>query len=221
MSLWLNIIGVGEKGVGELSPHLRELITEAFTVIGPFRFLASVAPAVPDIEVHPELVQQRSLEAVARALLYVDDEDITFVEEDLSRVMIEWQGGIDNMLGQILPLRGSPTVILATGDPMWFGIGATLANHLAPDEFAIHTHPAAARMSPPKNRTSNRVSMMPTSDSFAGGCEGRLRGIAVGSRCADGIAVGSAVRTEGQGGALPSAQRTLRDHRSAGSLSSP
>lgn len=150
MSLWLNIIGVGEKGVGELSPHLRELITEAFTVIGPFRFLASVAPAVPDIEVHPALVQQRSLEAVARALLYVDDEDITFVEEDLSRVMIEWQGGIDNMLGQILPLRGSPTVILATGDPMWFGIGATLANHLAPDEFAIHTHPAAFQLAAAK-----------------------------------------------------------------------
>ena len=34
-------------------------------------------------------------------------------EEDLSRVLIEWQGGIDNMLTQILPLRGSPTVILA------------------------------------------------------------------------------------------------------------
>lgn len=89
MSLWLNIIGVGEKGVGELPAHLRELVTEAFTVIGSFRFLATIAPSTPDVEVHPELVQQRSLEAVARALLYVDDEDITFVEEDLSRVLIE------------------------------------------------------------------------------------------------------------------------------------
>jgi precorrin-6Y C5,15-methyltransferase (decarboxylating) len=150
MSLWLNIIGVGEKGVGELPPHLRELVTEAFTVIGPFRFLATIAPSTPDVEVHPELVQQRSLEAVARALLYVDDEDITFVEEDLSRVLIEWQGGIDNMLGQILPLRGSPTVILATGDPMWFGIGATLAKHLEPDEFVVHTHPAAFQLAAAK-----------------------------------------------------------------------
>ena len=146
MSQWLNIIGVGEKGVGELPPHLRELITEAFTVIGPFRFLAGVKPITEDIEVHPELVQQRSLEAVARALLYVDDEDVTVVEEDLSRVLIEWQGGIDNMIGQILPLRGSPTVILATGDPMWFGIGATLAKHLEPDEFVIHSHPGAFQL---------------------------------------------------------------------------
>lgn len=152
MSQWLNIIGVGEKGVGELPAALRDLVTEAFTVIGPFRFLAGIKPIVEEVEVHPELVQQRSLEAVARALLYVDDEDVTVVEEeDLSRVLIEWQGGIDNMLGQILPLRGSPTVILATGDPMWFGIGATLAKHLEPDEFVIHSHPgafqlAAARM---------------------------------------------------------------------------
>lgn len=152
MSQWLNIIGVGEKGVSELPPHLRELITEAFTVIGPFRFLAGIKPIVEDIEVHPELVQQRSLEAVARALLYVDDEDVTIVEEDLSRVLIEWQGGIDNMIGQILPLRGSPTVILATGDPMWFGIGATLAKHLEPDEFVIHTHPGAFQLAAAKMR---------------------------------------------------------------------
>jgi precorrin-6Y C5,15-methyltransferase (decarboxylating) len=151
MSLWLNIIGVGEGGVPALAPHLRELVTESFTVIGPFRFLASVAPAVTnDVEVHPELVQRRSLEAVARALLYVDDEDVTFVEEDLSRVMIEWQPPIENMIKQILPLRGSPTVILATGDPMWFGIGATLAKHLEPDEFAIHTHPAAFQLAAAK-----------------------------------------------------------------------
>jgi precorrin-6Y C5,15-methyltransferase (decarboxylating) len=152
MSLWLNIIGVGEKGVSELPAHLRELVTDAFTVIGSFRFLAGIAPVTADVEVHPELVQQRSLEAVARALLYVDDEDITFVEEDLSRVLIEWQGGIDNMLTQILPLRGSPTVILATGDPMWFGIGATLAKHLEPDEFAVHTHPAAFQLAAAKLR---------------------------------------------------------------------
>jgi len=152
MSLWLNIIGVGEKGVGDLPPPLRELVTEAFTVIGPFRFLAGIAPVTADVEVHPELVQQRSLEAVARALLYVDDEDITFVEEDLSRVLIEWQGGIDNMIGQILPLRGSPTVILATGDPMWFGIGATLAKHLEPGEFTIHTHPSAFQLAAARMR---------------------------------------------------------------------
>lgn len=153
MSVWLHIIGVGEKGVGELPTAQRELVTEAFTVIGPPRLLATVGSAVTtDVEVHPELVQRRSLEAVARALLYVDAEEITFPEEDLSRVLIEWRDGIEEMISQILPLRGSPTVILATGDPMWFGIGATLAKHLEPDEFEIHTHPAAFQLAAAKLR---------------------------------------------------------------------
>lgn len=146
MSLWLHIIGVGEGGVPDLPPVLRELVSEAFTVFGPQRFLATIGASAPDIEVHPELVQQRSLQAVARALLYVDDEEITFVEEDLSRVLIEWQPPIENMVNQILPLRGSPTVILATGDPMWFGIGASLVSRLEPDEFVIHSHPSAFQL---------------------------------------------------------------------------
>ena len=29
---------------------------------------------------------------------------------------------------------------------MWFGIGATLAKHLAPDEFEIHPHPSAFQL---------------------------------------------------------------------------
>jgi precorrin-6Y C5,15-methyltransferase (decarboxylating) len=150
MSLWLNIVGVGEGGVGELSATVKELVADAFTIIGPQRFLSTIAPPAEDVEVHPELVQRRSLEAVARALLYVDDEEITYQEEDLSRVLIEWQPPIENMITQIMLLRGSPTVILATGDPMWFGIGATLAKHLEPGEFAIHPHPAAFQLAAAK-----------------------------------------------------------------------
>jgi precorrin-6Y C5,15-methyltransferase (decarboxylating) len=50
------------------------------------------------------------------------------------------------MLQQVASLRGTPTVILATGDPMWFGIGATLSQHFAVDEFAIHPHPSAFQL---------------------------------------------------------------------------
>jgi precorrin-6Y C5,15-methyltransferase (decarboxylating) len=37
-------------------------------------------------------------------------------------------------------------VILASGDPMWFGIGATLTRYLLPSEFAIHPHPSAFQL---------------------------------------------------------------------------
>lgn len=50
------------------------------------------------------------------------------------------------MIEQVAALRGTPTVILATGDPMWFGIGATLARHLAPDEASIHPQPSAFQL---------------------------------------------------------------------------
>ena len=66
--------------------------------------------------------------------------------------LIEWQSPtLDAMLAQIVALRGRPTVVLASGDPMWFGIGATLARHLHPSEFRVHPGPssfqfAAARL---------------------------------------------------------------------------
>jgi len=64
---------------------------------------------------------------------------------------VTWESPLANMIKQILSYRGTPTVILATGDPTWFGIGATLTAHLDDDEFAIHPAPsafslAAARM---------------------------------------------------------------------------
>ncbi len=64
---------------------------------------------------------------------------------------VTWESPLDNMVKQILSYRGTPTVILATGDPTWYGIGATLTSHLEEDEFAIHPAPsafslAAARM---------------------------------------------------------------------------
>ena len=55
------------------------------------------------------------------------------------------------MITQIEAYRGTPTVLLASGDPLWFGMGATLARHLAPDEFRVTPHAssfqyAAARL---------------------------------------------------------------------------
>jgi precorrin-6Y C5,15-methyltransferase (decarboxylating) len=55
------------------------------------------------------------------------------------------------MIAQVKEYRGNSTVLLASGDPLWFGIGATLRRHLSPDEFCVEPHVssfqyAAARM---------------------------------------------------------------------------
>ncbi len=50
------------------------------------------------------------------------------------------------MLAQVMQLRERPTVILASGDPMWFGIGATLSRHLMASEYVVHSHPSAFQL---------------------------------------------------------------------------
>jgi len=50
---------------------------------------------------------------------------------------LTWQSPLKLTVDQILRRRGRPVVVLATGDPMWFGIGVTLARQVASDELWI------------------------------------------------------------------------------------
>ncbi|HQZ13495.1 MAG TPA: precorrin-6y C5,15-methyltransferase (decarboxylating) subunit CbiE [Devosia sp.] len=159
MTAWLHIIGVGEMGVSALPASTRLIVSYAETVLGPARFLAelegSTHVAVTPSELSPvDEVNQRNLEAVARALLQGEDDveageaggdDGTGRDLDAPR-FVEWEDGLEQMIAQVMRLRDSPTVILATGDPMWFGIGATLARHLSPGEFEVHPHPSAFQL---------------------------------------------------------------------------
>ncbi|UJQ93203.1 precorrin-6y C5,15-methyltransferase (decarboxylating) subunit CbiE [Mariluticola halotolerans] len=56
--------------------------------------------------------------------------------------VMAWQTPLSAMIEQVLAARGSQTIVLATGDPNWFGIGVTLGRHLDADEFTLH--PAAS-----------------------------------------------------------------------------
>src|SRR5690606_20702822 len=59
---------------------------------------------------------------------------------------LAWRPPLQAMLDRVTALRGTQTLILATGDPMWFGIGATLAAHFDPAEWQIHPHPSAFQL---------------------------------------------------------------------------
>ena len=61
----------------------------------------------------------------------------------------EWPVPFD--VAPVLALRGQPVVVLASGDPFWFGAGGSLAAHLQPGEWVAHPAPstfslAAARL---------------------------------------------------------------------------
>ncbi|MBP0613971.1 precorrin-6y C5,15-methyltransferase (decarboxylating) subunit CbiE [Jiella mangrovi] len=56
---------------------------------------------------------------------------------------VVWETPFADALGRLLERAGTPTVVLATGDPMWFGVGASLARHVSPDEMLVLPAPSA------------------------------------------------------------------------------
>lgn len=90
------------------------------------------------------------LPAAARAL--VDNADLliggerhlAMVPQRPDQERIAWAAS--QLLAQadgIAQYRGRPTCVLASGDPMWFGIGATLAKRIPAAEIIVAPHPGA------------------------------------------------------------------------------
>ncbi len=64
---------------------------------------------------------------------------------------IAWPSPFDDAFALVTAERGRRVVVLASGDPMFYGMGASLARHFTPDDMQIIPHPsslslAAARM---------------------------------------------------------------------------
>jgi precorrin-6Y C5,15-methyltransferase (decarboxylating) len=113
MSVWLNVVGIGEDGIEALPRALQSLIEGAELIVGGERHLAMATQA----------------RAEKKA----------------------WASPLSLTLDEIWSRRGHPVVVLATGDPMHFGIGVALAKRVPAEEMAVHPHVsafslAAARM---------------------------------------------------------------------------
>lgn len=55
----------------------------------------------------------------------------------------------------VLAHRGTPTVVLASGDPFWFGAGGSLMAHLSPEDWASHPAPSTFQLA--ANRLGWRI----------------------------------------------------------------
>ena len=64
---------------------------------------------------------------------------------DMTAQIIQWPVPFADGIPLLLAHRGTPTVVLASGDPFWHGAGATLAQHLGTSEY--RTLPAPSAMS--------------------------------------------------------------------------
>jgi precorrin-6Y C5,15-methyltransferase (decarboxylating) len=56
---------------------------------------------------------------------------------------IVWQRPFENSVAALARHRGRRVVVLASGDPMWYGVGAVLARHFPREEMAIVPSPGA------------------------------------------------------------------------------
>jgi len=56
---------------------------------------------------------------------------------------IAWTPPLDNAIAELLEKKGRNVVVLATGDPMLHGMGATLTHHVPPEEMTVIPAPSA------------------------------------------------------------------------------
>lgn len=61
---------------------------------------------------------------------------LAMIPED-GRARLTWPTPLTDLMPQIAERRGSPVCVIATGDPMFFGIGVTLSKHFSADEMDV------------------------------------------------------------------------------------
>jgi precorrin-6B C5,15-methyltransferase / cobalt-precorrin-6B C5,C15-methyltransferase len=93
--------------------------------------------------------------AIERAELVIGSaRQLALVAEYVCGETRAWPSPMAPAITEVLARRGRATCVLASGDPFYFGVGASLAASLRPDEFRCHPAPscvslAAARLAWP------------------------------------------------------------------------
>ncbi|MEQ8602839.1 MAG: precorrin-6y C5,15-methyltransferase (decarboxylating) subunit CbiE [Marivibrio sp.] len=105
---WLSIVGVGEDGLGGVTPAARALVDAAEVLVGGTRHLAMIP------QNHPA-------------------ERLT------------WRSPLADTVAALRRHEGRAVCVLATGDPMSYGIGVTLGREFGP--AALSVHPVAGAFS--------------------------------------------------------------------------
>lgn len=84
-------------------------------------------------------------------LVFGAERQLALVRPLLRGACAAWPSPLAEGIERLLARRGRPTCVLASGDPFFYGIGATLSAHVSPEELICHPAPsslslAAARL---------------------------------------------------------------------------
>lgn len=62
---------------------------------------------------------------------------------DFAGERLEWTAPFSDSIAALKKLKGRRVTVLASGEPMWFGVGATLARDFDPADMCVVPHPGA------------------------------------------------------------------------------
>jgi len=107
----------------------------------------------------PEGLPSTSLAALEAAEIIMGPPRHLGLLPDVSAQLIPWPVPFADGIAQLLALRGRRVVVLASGDPFWFGAGTSITRDLARDEWTAFPSPStfsqvAAQMGWPLERTA-------------------------------------------------------------------
>ena len=88
----------------------------------------------------------QALELVGNADVIVGSKRLLDRLGETSAECHSWPSPFDPMAEQLRAWSGRNTIILATGDPMWFGAASTLLKHFEPEEFSVVPHLSAFQL---------------------------------------------------------------------------
>ncbi len=76
-------------------------------------------------------------------ILFGGERHLALIATSADQARRPWRSPFHHAIDDLLTCRGTPVCVLASGDPMWFGIGGTLSTRLPPDEMRILPAPSA------------------------------------------------------------------------------
>ena len=120
----LEVIGTDAGGLAGLAPSSLELLRGAQLLLAPPRLLAELAP------------WRQAEQAAGRVPTQGPGPELLASDRP------------EQILGPLADAlaAGRPAVLLASGDPLWFGIGRVLLQHFAPGQLRFHPAPSSLQL---------------------------------------------------------------------------
>jgi len=76
------------------------------------------------------------------AFIFGGERHLAMLGSNIAAARQSWAQPLSDSLAKLVELRGQKVVVLASGDPMFYGIGSILVEHFALDEMDVLPHPS-------------------------------------------------------------------------------